>query len=145
MKYAAFFISLFIFISAQARTITSLRQSDAIQAISSMLSDNAEDLKVSFRISDKKNTINDVTKCARVESNHALMAFKEAMDSVLKIFPDEEIPYYEALDDMKDYLDETPLTLCKYAHAGLETQVVTLYYFDKGDKIHLRIDKTTRP
>ena len=149
MKYAAFFICLFISIqistSAEARTIFSFKQSDAIQSIANMLSENAEDLKVSFQISDKKNIIKDTTQCSQVESNVALLSFKEAMDSVLRMFPDEEIPYNEAMADMKDYLDMTPLTLCKFVRAGIETQVITLYFFDKSDKIHLRIDKTIRP
>jgi len=145
MKYAAFFISFFILSTVHARTINSFKQSYAILSIASMLADNAEDLKVSYRISDKKNLITDVSKCTRVESNVALTAFKEAMDSVLRIFPDEEIPYNEALEDMKDYLDATPLTLCKFIHAGIETQVNTLYFFDNASKTYLRIDKTVRP
>lgn len=148
MKYAAFFICLFISIqisTTEARTIFSFKQSDAIQSISNILSENAEDLKVSFQVSDKKIIIKDTTQCVQVDSSVALLSFKEAMDSVLKIFPDEEIPYYEALADMKDYLDMAPLTLCKFVRAGLETQVITLYFFNTSSKIHLRIDKTTRP
>lgn len=145
MKYAAFFISLFILTSVQARTIFSFNDSIALQSISSMLTDYTEDLHVSYRISDKKNIIKDQSRCEQVGSDVALDAFKEAINAVLKVFPDEEIPYNEALNDMKDYLDVAPLTLCKYVRPGIETQVVTLYFFNNKDKIFLRIDKTTRP
>lgn len=145
MKYAAFIFTLFLITSLQARTIFSFNDSMAIQSISNMLVEDAEDLHVSYRISDTKNNIKDTSKCEKVDSNIALQSFKEAMDSVLKIFPDEEIPYHEALNDMNDYLDNAPLTLCKFIRPGIETQVVTLYFFNLKSKIYLRIDKTTRP
>ena len=144
MKYAVLLISIFIFSSVQARTIFSFRQSNAIMSITNMLSENAEDLNNSFQISDRKNTIKDTSSCEQVESSVALIAFKEAMDSVLRMFPDEEIPYNEALTDMNNYLDMAPLTLCKFFRATTEKQIVTLYFFNLDTKIHLRIDKMTR-
>lgn len=144
MKYAAFFIALFLFTSVQARTIYNLNQSSALQTISNMLSEYAEDLGTSYQFTDKPLTIKDVSKCTQVESNIAILSFKEAMDSVLKTFPDEPIPYNEALADMKDYIGTAPLTLCKFLRPGLETEVVTLYFFDLLSKTHLRIDKTSR-
>jgi hypothetical protein len=144
MKYAALFISLLLITSVQARTIYNINQSNALQVISNMLSEDAEDLGTSFQFTDKAITIKDVSKCTQVESKVALLSFKEAMDSVLKTFPDEPIPYDEALVDMKDYLGTAPLTLCKFLRAGLETEVLTLYFFNLSSKTHLRIDKTSR-
>jgi hypothetical protein len=140
MKYAVFFISLFIIFSLEARTITSFNQSSAILMIANSLSENSEDLKTSFIISDKKIKLNPEAKCEAVDANNALIAFKFAMDNVLKMFPDEEIPYEEALNDMKDYLDNQPLTLCKILHKNSKHKILTLYYFDRSDKIHLKID-----
>jgi hypothetical protein len=144
MKYAAFFICLLVLsFNTYARTITSFKQSDAIQSISNMLSENDEDLQTAFKISDKKYAIRDMSKCGPVDPSVAWHAFKDAIDSLTKLFPDEEIPVQEALNDMKDYLDNTPLTLCKFFYNNSEKQTVMLYFFDKSDKIHLRVDRVT--
>lgn len=140
MKYAVFFISLFFAVTIQARTITSFNQSNAILMIATSLSENSEDLKTSYLITDKKMKLNPDAKCEVVDAHNALIAFKLAMDNILKMFPDEEIPYEEALNDIKDYLDNQQLTLCKILHKNSKHKILTLYYFDHSDKIHLRID-----
>jgi hypothetical protein len=145
MKYAAFFISIFFIASVNARTIYSFKQSSAIVSIINILSENAEDLKSSFRVSDKKYKVENTSQCEAASSTDALLAFKTAMDSVLRMFPDEEIPYDEALSDMNDFLDQQPLTLCKIVHRDERNTIATLYFFDKSDKIHLRIDNYLHP
>lgn len=140
MKYAAFLVSVFLFTTLHAQVIYNFQQSNAIQTVISALSENAEDLPNSYRVSDKKFLVEDISHCLSVPASNALMSFKTAMDSLLRIFPDEEIPYEEALNDMRDYLGVDPLIVCKYLHSDELRTIITLYYFDKSDKIHLRVD-----
>ena len=104
MKYALSFFFMSFFIAtfstdASARSITSFRQSDSISAVAEFMYDVGEDLPVSTRMSDKKINVKDISKCVDVTSKEVLDDVDSAIRKVMRFYPDEELPFEEALSD----------------------------------------------
>ncbi len=144
MKYA--FSILFMIIAttftsnASARTITTFRDSEAITTVAQFMYDVAEDIPVSTRITDKIINIKDFSKCSDVTANDVLADFEKSVKRVLRFYPDEEIPFEQALIDMEDYLDGQTYKKCLFENKSRESSIKTTYYTDLSDKIHLRLD-----
>lgn len=144
MKYA--FSILFIIVSlsftadASARTINSFHDSEAITTIALFMYDIAEDIPVSTRISDKKINIKDFSKCSDAEALDVLADVEKTVKRVLRFYPDEELPFEQALIDMEDYLDFQSYKKCVFENKSATSSIKTIYYTDLSDKIHLRLD-----
>ena len=143
MKYA-FFILFTIITSASsvasARTIFSFNDSEAITTVAQFMYDVAEDVPVSTRITDKKINIKDYSRCSDVTAEEALLDFEKSVKRVLKFYPDEEIPFEQALIDMEDYLDHKDYKKCMFENKSSQSSIKTTYYVNVSDKIHLRLD-----
>ena len=145
MKYVVF---LFLFLvstsfNSYARSITSFQQSSAITTVLEVMNDTAQDLKTFSKISDKKFKLNSASNCVRVESEDAVHAFYQAAEQVLHVFPDEEYPLEDAINDLEDYLDHQSYMKCEFASESEKFYIQSLYYFDGADKIHLKVDNLT--
>lgn len=145
MKYALSFFFMSFFIAtfstdASARSITSFRQSDSISAVAEFMYDVGEDLPVSTRMSDKKINVKDISKCVDVTSKEVLDDVDSAIRKVMRFYPDEELPFEEALVDMEDYLDNQNYKKCTLVKKRAQSLVTSSYYLNSDDKIHLRLD-----
>lgn len=145
MKYALFI--LFSLLSAahalaseDTRTIHSFRQSEAISAVAQFMYDVAEDIPVGARLSDKKVKITDFSKCTKVDASEVLDHVEKTIKRVLRVYPDEEIPFDQALIDFEDYLDHQTYRKCIFERKSSQTLTKTTYYASLDDKIHLRVD-----
>jgi hypothetical protein len=105
--------------------------------------DNAEDMPVSSRISDKKLKVPDLSICETVSSEKVLKEVASAIKSVLRLYPDEELPIEEAMEDLKDYVGAGPLKKCTVTQANQHKKIVVSYFFDAKDKIHVKVDTIT--
>lgn len=148
MKYALSILVLPFLIAAyssdaSARSITSFRQSDSISAVAEFMYDVGEDLPVSSRITDKKINLKDFSKCPTVTSEEVLDDVSAAIRKVMRFYPDEDVPFEEALIDMEDYLDHQSYRKCTLIKRREQSLVRSLYYVNSDDKIHLRLDNIT--
>ena len=142
MKYALTFFLFLSLISTEsfAREITSFKQSDALLSLTQFLFDSGEDLPESIKLSDKKYSIKNARKCMQVSAAVVLSDVEKSIKKVIRFYPDEEIPYEQALIDLEDYLDSAQYKKCFLEKHTQSTLVKTSYYFDSSDKIHLRLD-----
>ena len=148
MKYALSILSLSILIAvystqASARSITSLRQSDAIMAVAEFLYDVGEDVQESTRITDKKINLKDLSNCLTVTSQDVLDDVDLAIRKVMRFYPDEDVPFEQALSDMEDYLNNQSYKKCSLIKKTAQSITKTSYYMSSNDKIHLRLDNIT--
>jgi len=143
MKYAfLFFIVLSISnqLLASDRYIKSFRDSVALSSISQFLDDAAEDVKVSTRISDHKMKIKDQSLCVVAPAKEALKQAELAIRGVLRLYPDEELPFEEAMVDLANYLDNRELKKCLLVQTQSHKKIQSLYYFDQSGEVQLKID-----
>lgn len=143
MKYALFLFIAFVSLNshvASARVITSFRDSDAITGIAQFMYDVSEDMPSSYRLSDKKINLKDFSKCTTVKADDVMSDVESSIKKVLRYYPDEDVPFEQALVDMEDYLDHTSFKKCKFEKKNAQSKVVSTYYVDATDKIHLRVD-----
>lgn len=145
MKYALLFLALFfsVAIKSQARTIHSFHDSQALMTIAQFMIDNAEDMRNSIRISDKKLTIKDASTCTVVSSKEVIKTVDAAILAILRLYPDEELPVDEALSDLADYLGTGPLTKCNILQKNERMKINAIYFFDKTNDIHVKVDTVT--
>lgn len=148
MKYALFILILFSFITissieAKARSITSLRQSGAISTVVEFMYDIGEDVQNSIFLTDKKMNVKDFSKCTIVSSEDILDDVNSSIKKIVRFYPDEEIPFEEALADLQDYLDFQTYKKCTFVKKKSQSLVKSTYYVSSDDKIHLRLDNTT--
>lgn len=145
MKYA-FFVFLFILSfssSIHARTISSFNDSPALQTIAQFMADNGEDMVISNRLSDKKLTVKDTSACVVVNSSEVMSVVLSAIKGVLRLYPDEELPIDEALDDLQSYVGYGSLIKCSLEQQNAHKKISVLYYFDLSHKIHIKVDTIT--
>ncbi len=144
MKYALSFL-LFAFVSvsteASARTINTFRDSDAITTIAQFMYDVAEDVPVSFKLSDKKINIKDFSQCSDVNADQVLSDIESSIKKVLRFYPDEDLPFEQALVDLEDYLDARAYKKCVFEKKSAQSKTVSTYYADISNKIYVRLDK----
>lgn len=144
MKYALSILTLLLTLSfttpVSARTITAFSDSDAIMAVARFMYDVAEDIPVSTRLTDKKIVVKDFSRCENVSAEAALSDVTSAIKRVLRYYPDEDIPFEQALVDMEDYLDHKTFKKCSFQTKTAQSLVKSSYYLDSSDKIHLRVD-----
>lgn len=143
MKYALFILfTVLVSVSteASARTITSFRDSDAISTIAQFMYDVAEDVPVSFKLSDKKINIKDFSQCTDVEASKVLDHVESSIKKVLRYYPDEDVPFEQALIDMEDYLDGRTYKKCVFEKKSAQSKIVSTYYADVSNKIYVRLD-----
>lgn len=145
MKYAlsifcmSFLIATFS-TNAGARSITSIHQSESIKAINIFMYDAGEDIPGSIRMSDQKINLTDTSQCIEVSSQEVLSDVDKAIRKVMRFYPDEDIPFEEALIDMEDYLDHQVYKRCTFIKKRAQSLVTSSYYLNLDDKIHLRLD-----
>lgn len=149
MKYAliffAFIFSLQSFSSnAFARQISSIAQSDAINQIIVYVNDNREEFSVFFRLSDKSFQVKSEASCVKVSSNDVVKEVKKSFDIILQKYPDEELPFAEAVSDLKDFLDGRHYLRCEKNSVNLNKDKINSIFYvsedDEPNKIFLRMD-----
>lgn len=145
MKYALLFFLFAITYSTQtfARTINSFNDSPAIITIAQFMLDNAEDMPSSVRISDKKLILKDTSCCIDVTSGDIEKEVQAAIKTVLRLYPDEELPIAEALNDLSDYAGTGPLKKCMLLQNNDHQLLKTIYFFDGRDQVHVKVDTIT--
>lgn len=143
MKVAIFFIFLVMSFGLSANTfrhIQSFQDSASISSIAQFLNDASEDVKVSTRISDKKMKVRDFELCTSATSKNALKEAELMIKSVLRLYPDEELPFEEALADLENYLDNREYSRCTIVQIKANKKIQSIYYFDTLDEVHLKLD-----
>ncbi len=143
MKVAIFFIFLAMSFGLSANTfrhIQSFQDSSSISTIAQFLNDASEDVNVSTRISDKKMKVRDIELCTPANSKKALKEAELVIKSVLKLYPDEELPFEEALFDLENFLDNREYTRCTIVQIKANKKIQSIYYFDTLDEVHLKLD-----
>jgi hypothetical protein len=143
MKVAIFFIFISMSFSLSANTfrrIHEFQDSASISTISQFLKDASEDVEVSTRISDKKMKVRDIELCNPANSEKALKEAELVIKSVLRLYPDEELPFEEALGDLENYLDNREFTRCNIVQIKANKKIQSVYYFDSLDEVHLKLD-----
>lgn len=148
MKYAFSILSLSFFImtlssNANARSITSFQQSRAISAVAEFMYDVGEDIQLSIRLTDKKITLKDLSECSVVSADEILTDIESSIKKIVRFYPDEEVPFEEALIDLENYLDARSYKKCDFIQAKGQSLVKSAYYVSSDDSIHLRLDNIT--
>ena len=148
MKYALSICSLSILIAtfstdASARSITSLRQSDAISAVVEFLYDVGEDVQETTRLTDKKIILKDLSKCPTVTSQDVLDDVDSAIRKVMRFYPDEDVPFEQALYDMEDYLDNQSYRKCTIIKKNKQSVTKSSYYVNSNHNIPLLLANIT--
>ena len=150
MKYALtfFVLSFFALINAtkaDASTIKSFQDSNALTTIAEFLLDSTSDLPPEFHISDKKIKLTDTSSCTDgIDASVPLKEVQSAIKTVLRRFPDEDLPVEDAINDLTDYLDHQTFKKCIiYSATKDRASVRTSYYVSANDKIQLKVDTIT--
>ncbi len=148
MKYALTFLFSFITIfitllyseNSYARTITHFRDSDALTTMAQFMYDAAEDLPQSIKMSDKKMNIKDTKNCVTVSADDVFQDVSRAIKKIIRFYPDEELPFEQALIDLEDYLDHQSFKKCTMEKVTPQSRILISYFLDKHDLIHVRLD-----
>ena len=144
MKYALFILVLtfnsLLSMDVSARTVTSFKDSSAITLVALFMYDVAEDLPISSRISDKKINIKDYSQCTNTTASEILKDVEAAIKRVQCFYPDEDIPFDQAIIDLEDYLDNKTFTKCLFIKNTSQSNIKSSYYFDSSNRVHFRLD-----
>ncbi len=142
MKYALliFAFAIFSISSSYARSIKSFSDSQALLTISAFMIDTASDSPSSYRISDKKLKLKDTSACVDVNASVVIKEVKNAINGVLRLYPDEELPVDEAISDLTDYLENSSYKMCIIYQDNSLVKMKTIYFFDSSDKKHVKVD-----
>ncbi len=126
-----------------ARNIESFSDSQALITISEFMTDNAEDMPSSNRISDKKLRLKDTSECTSVNASAVVKEVESAIRKVMRLYPDEDLPVDEALSDLSSYLENKTYKKCMIDQSNKQMKMNTVYFFDSSDKKHVKVDTIT--
>lgn len=140
MKYAFLFFFFLYSIPSYSQPIKSFNDSQSILTIIHFLMDNAEDMKTSVRLSDRKYVLKNTEACAPVSSNEALKEIRIAINSIFSLYPDEELPVEEALADLQSYLGNNSFLKCISFESRGRKIIRSSYFVDSSDSVHVKID-----
>lgn len=128
---------------AHARHITSFKKSDALLNLTQFMYEVGPDMAENVRLSDRKVSVIRFEECSIVTSDDVLDLTARYIKKVIRYYPDEDIPFEEALMDLENYLDYREYHKCLIEKRHKNSKVESIYFADKSNKIHLRIDKIT--
>ena len=92
---------------------------------------------------DKKINLKELSNCVTVTSEQVLDDVDSAIRKVMRFYPDEDVPFEEALNDLEDYLDHQSYKKCSLYKKDSHSVTRSSYYVNSNDKIHLRLDNIT--
>lgn len=117
-------LNLLTIASVQASEGRIVAKSRALFEVISAVEAARYDLPVSYEIRDLNNTP-ATEECSEVVSSEVVSVFEEMLESYQSVFPDDELPYSEAIEDFKALVGPSNYNHCKaYAHATGELVVV---------------------
>ncbi len=141
MKYALLVFSLLLSINIFSREINSISNSPAINEIVSFINDNREEFASYYKISDKVFEIKNYEGCSVVGDQEIAKDFSKSFKLILAKYPDEELPFDEAIADLKNFLDHKSYYRCSKVGSNSNGDAVEVHYYQSLDKvIYLRID-----
>ena len=147
MKYAFLFLFIFSFFLVSNNsfaTIKSFKDSQNLTIISQFMQDNLEDLPVAYRINDKKLKSTQLNNCTEVTADSIIKDVANAIKVELRRFPDEELPVENALNDLKEYLDDQAFKKCEFDYQSYDhLSIHSNYYFNKENSVHVNMDIIT--
>ena len=142
MKYAFLVLALIFSFSTPtyAQPIKSFNDSQSILTIAQFMIDNAEDMKTSVHLSDRKFTVKDTSACVTVTTKDVLKHTQNAINIIFKFYPDEELPVEEAMIDLEAFLGTNLFKKCMFVQYKGKKTVQSSYFFDSSDTIHVKVD-----
>lgn len=139
MKYALFIFFLFSSHTIFARSIESFKDSEALIAVSDFMEDASEDLPTASFINDKKRVLDASWECKDVSAQLVYKEVERAIKAISRFYPDEDIPFLEALVDLEDYLDQRNFKRCQLITWKSSVKTLHTYYSDLKNEIHLSL------
>lgn len=122
------------------RRITHLEDSWAIANLVQFMDDSSEDTFIQVKLSDKKIVIKDFSQCSSVFVPEIIQDVESSVLSILHFYPDDDVPFSEAMADLENYLDGRTYYKCSYSSKAKRSLSKSFYYTDLSDTIHLRLD-----
>lgn len=123
-----------------SRELTSLSQSESFSTVREFMVEVHEDLESYYLISDKNLKLPEDAVCVTKTKAEVVRIITKSIMHTLKLYPDEELPVSEAVDDLKLYLYEAQYKTCSYKKVsrGLSAER-TLFYFGNS-RLAVRLD-----
>jgi hypothetical protein len=141
MKYALLIFSILFSFNIFSREINFLSQSSSINEVISYMNDNREEFASYYKLSDKAFEIKNYEGCVVVSDKEIIRDFQKSFKLILSKFPDEELPFNDALMDLENYLDHQSYYQCSKVGSNSNGDKVEVHYYQSLNKeIHLRID-----
>jgi hypothetical protein len=138
MKYAFFFLFLSISNVLHARSITSFNDSNALLSVAVFMEDASEDLPQATFINDNKHSL-DSSSCELVSAASIYSDVEKAVKKIARFYPDEDIPFYEALVDLEDYLDQRSYYKCQTIKNQSSVKLIKTFYVDQKNEVYLTV------
>jgi hypothetical protein len=138
MKYAFFFFFLSISNVLHARSITSFNDSNALLSVAVFMEDASEDLPQATFINDNKHSL-DSSSCELVSAESIYNDVEKAVKKIARFYPDEDIPFFEALVDLEDYLDQRKYYKCQTIKNQSSIRLIKTFYVDLKNEVYLTV------
>ena len=143
MRYA-FFILFFLqslMSPLLAREIKSFDDSEALTSVSAFLEEASDDSFTPTLINDKIRLISalEEASCVWVSADAIYDDVEVAFKKIARFYPDEDIPFQEALLDLEDYLDHRTFKKCTTVSVSSSVKIISNYYVDLKNEVHFSI------
>ncbi len=130
MKFGLLFFIFFSLIISEsnAREISRLKDSHALQIVLNFFYENREEFKYYPRIKDIKEFDLETNECKEVSSGDVLKEIKRNIQFVFNKYPDEELPVLLALNDFELYLNGDDFIRCTKEFLFQDKMIASIFY-----------------
>lgn len=122
------------------RQITSLSQSEAMTTIREFMTEVHEDLESYYLISDKNLKLPTDAVCGTKTKAEVVRTITKSIMHTLKLYPDEELPVSEAVEDLKLYLVDASYKTCTYSKVVRGLRVERALFYFSNARLAIRLD-----
>ncbi|MCK6596336.1 MAG: hypothetical protein L6Q33_14140 [Bacteriovoracaceae bacterium] len=122
------------------RELTSLSQSESFTTIREFMAEVHEDLESYYLISDKNFKLPPEAVCVSKTKAEVVRTLTKSIMHTLKLYPDEELPVSEAVEDLKLYLYEANYKTCTYSKVTRGLRVERALFYFSNARLAVRLD-----
>lgn len=123
-----------------AQPVGGFSQSNALSIVLDTIYDASFDFEGMYIITHNIEFLGEKKKCSQVSVNMILRHFKKIFDEFISYYPDEELPYDQALRDLKKILGSGKYQRCHEVSTSAQGHIDVTHYQSLETQLWIRIE-----
>lgn len=121
-------------------TLRNLKDSSALTEVRDFMTSVRADLESYYIISDRNLKLPARHVCVYKTKAEVLRTVTKSIMHTLKLYPDEELPVEEAVNDLRSFLRAETYEVCTFSRVVKEEKIEHTLFYSQSGTFYLRLD-----